>query len=95
MKIAKNVKIEIQQFVQLFNLFANINVAIRTNYNNERKLPEGHRRIDMPVDLHTAVIVMLFAVSVIVSKIVPPPLSPSLSISLSHLFHTLKFQFGT
>ena len=60
-------------------------------------LPEGHHRIDMIVDLYTAVIVMLFAVSVIVSKIVPspPPLSLSLSISLSHLFYTLKFQFGT
>ena len=44
-------------------------------FENERKLPEGHHRIDMTVDLHTAVIVMLFAVSMIVSKIVPLSLS--------------------
>ena len=37
---------------------------------NERKLPEGHHRIDMSVDFHTAMIVMLFSVSMIVSKIV-------------------------
>ena len=58
---------------------------------NERKLPEEHHRIDMTVDLHTAVIIMLFAVLMIVSKIVPPPAPPSLflslflSLSLSHL----------
>ena len=44
---------------------------------NERKLPEGHHRIDMTVDLHTAVIVMLFAVSIMCLKLclpLPPPL---------------------
>ena len=51
---------------------------------NERKLPEGHHRIDMTVDLHTAVIVMIFAVSMIVSKIVPL----FLYLSFSHLFFT-------
>ena len=53
---------------------------------NERKLPEGYHRIDMTVDLHTAMIVMLFTVSMIVSKIVPP-----LYLSLTPFFHTLKF----
>ena len=38
------------------------------------------RRIDMTVDLHTAVIV-----SMIVSKIVPLPLSPSLSFTSQNL----------
>ena len=51
---------------------------------NERKLPWGNHRIDMTVDLHTAVIVMLFAVSMICQKLClsPPPHSLSL-LSLS------------
>ena len=49
---------------------------------NERKLPWGHHRIDMTVDLHTAMIVMLFAVSMICQKLCPPSFYISL-ISLS------------
>ena len=49
---------------------------------------EAHPRIDMSVDLHTAMIVTFFAASMIVSKIVHLSLfyvflSLSLSISLS------------
>ena len=41
--------------------------------NNQRELPERRNRIDMSVDLHTAVIVMIFAVLMIVSEIVIVP----------------------
>ena len=43
----------------------------------------GHHRIDMSVDLHTAMIVMLFADSMIVSKILSLFLYFFLSLSLS------------